>query len=104
MCAPHFTFYGFRYVKGGGRHRCGAEDFTACHIRSDIDPIGSIETGNTEVNQLFQNAMWGQFDNFLDIPTDCPQRDERLGWTGDAALICGTACKNLYMPHSSIIT
>ena len=51
-----------------------------------------------EVNQLFHNAMWGQFDNFLDIPTDCPQRDERLGWTGDAAIISATACKNLYMP------
>ena len=95
---PHFTFYGFRYVKVAAVTDVKAEDFTACHIRSDIDPIGSIETGNTEVNQLFQNAMWGQFDNFLDIPTDCPQRDERLGWTGDAALICGTACKNLYMP------
>ena len=95
---PHFTFYGFRYVKVEGVSQARAEDFTAWHIRSDIDPTGSIETADPRVNQLFHNAMWGQFDNFLDIPTDCPQRDERLGWTGDAAIISATACKNLYMP------
>ncbi len=95
---PHFTFYGFRFVKVEGVKTARAEDFTACHIRSDIDPIGWIETDNPLVNRLFQNAMWGQFDNFLDIPTDCPQRDERLGWTGDAAIISATACKNIYMP------
>jgi alpha-L-rhamnosidase len=95
---PHFTFYGFRYVKVEGIKNLHPENFTACHIRSDIDPIGSITTGNKKVDQLFKNAMWGQFDNFLDIPTDCPQRDERLGWTGDAAIISQTACKNIYMP------
>ncbi len=95
---PHFTFYGFRYVKVEGVSSLDPKDFTAFHIRSDIDPIGRIETGNAKVNRLFQNAMWGQFDNFLDVPTDCPQRDERLGWTGDAAIISSTACKNLYMP------
>ncbi len=95
---PHFTFYGFRYVKVEGVENVRREDFTACHIRSDVNPIGSIETDNPRVNRLFQNALWGQYDNFLDIPTDCPQRDERLGWTGDAAIISGTACKNLYMP------
>ncbi len=95
---PHFTFYGFRYVKVEGISQIKTSDFTACHIRSDIDPIGSIETDNPRVNQLFKNAMWGQFDNFLDVPTDCPQRDERLGWTGDAAVISSTACKNIYMP------
>lgn len=95
---PHFTFYGFRFVKVEGVKDVRAEDFSACHIRSDIDPIGSIETDNPLVNRLFQNAMWGQFDNFLDVPTDCPQRDERLGWTGDAAIISATACKNIYMP------
>ena len=95
---PHFTFYGFRYVKVEGLEKVRPGDFTACHIRSDIDPIGSIETDNVRVNQLFHNAMWGQFDNFLDLPTDCPQRDERLGWTGDAAIISAAACKNIYMP------
>ena len=95
---PHFTFYGFRYAKIEGIENVCPGDFTACHIRSDIDPIGHIETDNVMVNQLFHNAMWGQFDNFLDLPTDCPQRDERLGWTGDAAIISSTACKNIYMP------
>lgn len=95
---PHFTFYGFRFVKVEGVANVKPSDFTACHIRSDIDPTGSIETDNPRVNQLFKNALWGQFDNFLDVPTDCPQRDERLGWTGDAAIIAPTACKNLYMP------
>ena len=95
---PHFTFYGFRYVKVEGVSQVLPEHFTAWHIRSDIDPTGSIVTANQQVNQLFHNAMWGQFDNFLDVPTDCPQRDERLGWTGDAAIISATACKNLYMP------
>ncbi len=95
---PHFTFYGFRYVKVEGVPQVKREDFTACHLRSDVDPIGFIETDDPRVNRLFLNALWGQFDNFLDLPTDCPQRDERLGWTGDAAIISATACKNLYMP------
>lgn len=95
---PRFTFYGFRYVKVEGVTEVRPQDFVAWHIRSDIDPTGSIRTGDPRVNQLFHNAMWGQFDNFLDLPTDCPQRDERLGWTGDAAIISSTACKNLYMP------
>lgn len=95
---PHFTFYGFRYVLVEGVSDVRREDFTACHIRSDIDPIGSIETDDPNINRLFQNAMWGQLDNFLDVPTDCPQRDERLGWSGDAAIISATACKNIYMP------
>ncbi len=95
---PHFTFYGFRYVKVEGVSCVRPGDFTACHIRSDMDQTGAVETDNPRINQLFKNALWGQFDNFLDVPTDCPQRDERLGWTGDAAIICSTACKNLYMP------
>ena len=95
---PRFTFYGFRYVKAEGIGQVRPEDFTGIHLRSDIDPIGSIETADSRVNQLFHNALWGQFDNFLDLPTDCPQRDERLGWTGDAAIIASTACKNIYMP------
>ena len=95
---PHFTFYGFRFVLVEGVQDVRPEDFTACHIRSDIDPIGHIETDNPLINRLFLNGLWGQYDNFLDVPTDCPQRDERLGWTGDAAIISATACKNIYMP------
>ena len=59
-----------------------------------MEETGHIETSNTLVNRLFLNAMWGQKCNFLDVPTDCPQRDERMGWTGDAQVFSGTACFN----------
>ncbi|MCD7819044.1 MAG: glycoside hydrolase family 78 protein [Lachnospiraceae bacterium] len=98
MVRPHFTFYGFRYMKVECDMPVTAERFTAWHLRSDFDQIGQIETGNAKVNQLFSNALWGQKDNFLDVPTDCPQRDERLGWTGDAQVFSETACYNMYMP------
>jgi len=96
---PYFTFYGFRYVKlTGFDESLNINDFTGCVIYSDIEEIGSIETSNPLVNQLFKNAMWGQKGNFLDVPTDCPQRDERLGWTGDAQIFASTACYNMYSP------
>lgn len=95
---PHFTFYGFRYVKVDCEMPVDAQMFRAYHLRSDFEQIGFIETGNAKVNQLFSNALWGQKDNFLDVPTDCPQRDERLGWTGDAQVFSETACYNMYMP------
>ena len=93
---PYFTFFGFRYVKvSGWVGDLRIDDFTGCVIYSEMDIIGEIETSNAKVNQLFKNAMWGQKGNFLDIPTDCPQRDERLGWTGDAQIFSGTACFNM---------
>lgn len=95
---PKFTFYGFRYVKVEGVDTIRPEDFTACVIASDLEQTGWIETSNQKVNQLFSNAYWGQRGNFLDIPTDCPQRDERMGWTGDAAIFSSTACQNMYTP------
>lgn len=95
---PHFTFYGFRYMKVQCDFKINPEDFSAYHLRSDFDQIGYIDTGNKKVNQLFSNALWCQKDNFLDVPTDCPQRDERLGWTGDAQIFSDTACFNMYMP------
>ncbi|MDO4623569.1 MAG: family 78 glycoside hydrolase catalytic domain [Eubacteriales bacterium] len=104
---PHFTFYCFRYIKAELLDAEGNEvpftdidafGFIAWHLRSDFDAIGSIETGNAKVDRLFANAMWGQKDNFLDVPTDCPQRDERLGWTGDAQVFSETACYNMFMP------
>lgn len=92
---PHFTFYGFRYVKvEGWPGEVNTEDFTGCVVYSDLDLIGNIETSNPMVNRLFLNALWGQKGNFLDVPTDCPQRDERMGWTGDAQMFSGTACFN----------
>ncbi|MCK0472784.1 alpha-L-rhamnosidase [Halalkalibacter sp. APA_J-10(15)] len=96
---PYFTYYGFRYVKlTGFGEMIQPEDFVGCAVYSDIEEIGSIETSNRLVNQLFKNAKWGQKGNFLDIPTDCPQRDERMGWTGDAQIFSSTACFNMYSP------
>jgi alpha-L-rhamnosidase len=96
VAEPYFTFYGFRYVKvSGWVGELSIDDFTGCVVYSRMDTIGEIETSNEKVNQLFKNAMWGQKSNFLDIPTDCPQRDERLGWTGDAQIFSGTACFNM---------
>lgn len=96
LVEPYFTFYGFQYVKiSGWVGELTLDDFTGCVIYSQMDIIGEIETSNEKVNQLFKNAMWGQKGNFLDIPTDCPQRDERLGWTGDIQVFSGTACFNM---------
>lgn len=93
---PHFTFYGFRYVKvSGWVGALNLDDFTGCVVYSKMDTLSHIETSNEKVNQLFKNALWGQKGNFLDIPTDCPQRDERLGWTGDTQVFSGTACFNM---------
>lgn len=92
---PHFTFHGFRYicVEGAGED-AAPEDFTACALHTDMRQTGSFSSDNPLVNQLQSNIEWGQRGNFLDIPTDCPQRDERLGWTGDAQVFCGTASYN----------
>lgn len=91
----HFTFYGFRFVKvQGWKGELDPEDFTGLVIHSEIEEIGHIETSDPLVNQLVHNAKWGQKGNFLDVPTDCPQRDERYGWTGDAQIFSGTACFN----------
>jgi len=93
---PYFTFYGFRYVKvSGWIGEIKAEDFTGCVLYSDMETTGHIETSNPLVNKLFSNALWGQKGNFLDVPTDCPQRDERMGWTGDAQVFSGTAAFNM---------
>ena len=92
---PHFTFHGFRYicVEGAGSD-VEAECFTACALHTDMQETGTFHSDNPLVNQLQSNIQWGQRSNFLDIPTDCPQRDERLGWTGDAQVFCGTASYN----------
>ncbi len=87
---PRFTFYGYRYVKVEGAE-VAPEDFTALVVHSYIPQIGSLTTGHELVNQLIHNAMWGQKGNYLDVPTDCPQRDERMGWTGDAQVFAPTA-------------
>ncbi|WP_462409553.1 glycoside hydrolase family 78 protein [Neobacillus sp. Marseille-QA0830] len=96
LVRPHFTYYGFRYVKvSGWNGELNPNDFTGCVLYSDMETTGSIETSNPLVNRLFLNALWGQKGNFLDVPTDCPQRDERMGWTGDAQVFSGTAAFNM---------
>lgn len=92
---PNFTFQGFRYIKvvnwQGELH---PEDFTAIVVHSDLKRTGHFKCSNEKVNKLYQNILWGQRGNYLDIPTDCPQRDERCGWTGDTQVFIKTATYN----------
>ena len=88
---PHFTFHGFRYLCVEGLDELSLDQFTACVMHSDMEKTGVFFCSNPKVNQLQSNISWGQRGNFLDIPTDCPQRDERLGWTGDAQIFSWTA-------------
>ncbi|MEO7120741.1 MAG: family 78 glycoside hydrolase catalytic domain, partial [Ginsengibacter sp.] len=93
---PNFTWHGFRYIKVEGYHgELKPEDFNAVAIYSDMKPTGTFTTSNALINQLQHNIQWGQKGNFLDVPTDCPQRDERLGWTGDAQVFSRTATFNM---------
>lgn len=93
---PHFTFHGFRYIKVEGiTGELKPEDFTAVALYSDMQPTGSFSSSDALINQLQHNIQWGQKGNFLDVPTDCPQRDERLGWTGDAQVFSRTATFNM---------
>ena len=91
---PHFTFHGFRYIRVEGMDEFTADQFIACVTHSDMEKTGDFTCSNQKVNQLQSNITWSQRDNFLDIPTDCPQRDERLGWTGDAQVFSWTAAFN----------
>lgn len=93
---PHFTYYGFRYIKVKGvRGELNPADFTAVAIYADMKPTGTFTTSDSLINQLQHNIVWGQKGNFLNVPTDCPQRDERLGWTGDAQVFSRTASFNM---------
>jgi alpha-L-rhamnosidase len=93
---PHFTFYGFRYIKiEGYPGEIKPENFSAVALYSDMQPTGAFSCSNPLINQLQHNIQWGQKGNFLDVPTDCPQRDERLGWTGDAQVFSRTASFNM---------
>ena len=93
---PHFTWQGFRYIKVEGyAGELLAEDFEAVALYSDMEHTGTFYSSNALINQLQHNIQWGQRGNFVDVPTDCPQRDERLGWTGDAQAFCRTATFNM---------
>jgi alpha-L-rhamnosidase len=92
---PHFTFHGFRYIRIEGLIGSpDPDDFTAVALYSSMPKTGSFTCSNELINQLQHNIQWGQQGNFLDVPTDCPQRDERLGWTGDAQVFSRTAAFN----------
>ena len=93
---PTYSFQGFRYVHlvECPEYLSDKKNFKAICVHSDIKRTGSFVCGNEKINQLYHNIIWGQKSNFLDIPTDCPQRDERMGWTGDAQVFCRTASIN----------
>lgn len=93
---PHFTWHGFRYIKlNGYPGDIKPENFAAVTLYSDMQPTGTFTSSNALINQLQHNIQWGQKGNFLDVPTDCPQRDERLGWSGDAQVFSRTASFNM---------
>lgn len=92
---PKFTFHGFRYVEVSGLSEPPTRDtITGVVIHSDMPQTGAFECSDPLINQLQHCIEWGQRGNFLDVPTDCPQRNERLGWTGDAQVFAPTACFN----------
>ena len=93
---PRFSFFGFRYIAiDGYPGTLKPEDITGVVIHSDMTPTGTFECSDPMINQLQHNIQWGQKGNFVDVPTDCPQRDERLGWTGDAQAFVRTAAYNM---------
>ena len=96
---PRFTFHGFRYAMLNGFQLYGTTvedaDLTAIVLNSDMEETSLLETGHEKVNRLWKNIQWSQRGNFLEIPTDCPQRDERLGWLGDIQLFAPTALINM---------
>jgi alpha-L-rhamnosidase len=93
---PHFTFQGFRFLKVVGyKGPLDSTNLAAHALYSDMAQTGQFSTSNPLINQLQHNIQWGQKGNFIDIPTDCPQRDERMGWTGDAQAFCRTATFNM---------
>lgn len=92
---PYFTFHGFRYVQLiGYPGELTKDKITGIVIHTDMKPTGTFTCSDSLINQLQKNIQWGQRDNFLDIPTDCPQRDERVGWTGDTQVFSMTAAFN----------
>lgn len=96
---PHFTYYGYRYVKVEGIAAPRIDDLTGLVLCSDIKRTGFLETGHDLVNRFLSNVQWGLASNFIDVPTDCPQRDERMGWTADAQVFLPTA---LYLTDSYV--
>jgi alpha-L-rhamnosidase len=92
---PRFTFFGFRYVELSGVEKPLDDAVLGVVVHNDLPRIGQFECSDPLLNQLYKNALWSQKGNFLEVPTDCPQRDERLGWTGDAQVFAPTAHFNM---------
>ncbi|KAI8657188.1 Alpha-L-rhamnosidase [Fusarium keratoplasticum] len=90
-CEAKFTFFGFRYAEINGYEDVSLEDFTGIVIASNLRRTGTFESSHTMLNRLHENAIWSMRGNFISIPTDCPQRDEKLGWTGDIQVFSPTA-------------
>jgi alpha-L-rhamnosidase len=93
---PSFSYQGYRYIRllKYPFEEVDLDSFTSIVIHSDMKRTGHFVCGNEKINQLYHNTVWGQISNYIDIPTDCPQRDERLGWIGDAQVFCKTAAIN----------
>lgn len=97
---PHFTYHGFQYVEVTGLKN-GAKPsldmITGCLVASDAPQVGAFESSDPTLNKLWKNILWTQWDNMISVPTDCPQRNERMGWMGDAQVFCQTSIFNLDM-------
>ena len=91
---PAFTFFGFRYVEITATEDIEILNFKCDVVGSDTKETGFIETSHKDINKLFSNVLWGQRGNYLSVPSDCPQRDETLGWTGDTQIFANTAAYN----------
>ena len=99
---PKFTFHGFRYVEVTGlSYKPELNAVKAVVFHTDAPFTAQLHTGSAMINQLWQNILWGQRSNFVSVPTDCPQRDERLGWTADAQVFWRTASYNMNLTQFS---
>ncbi|MHA1379483.1 MAG: glycoside hydrolase family 78 protein [Candidatus Helarchaeota archaeon] len=97
---PHFTYHGFQYVEVTGLKKGIKPDLdliTGCAISSDVRRVSSFECSDDTANKLWKNILWTQIDNLISVPTDCPQRNERMGWMGDAQVFCQTSIFNMDM-------
>ncbi len=91
---PHFTYFGFRYIEVTGLNEDQLQNIKAYTIQSEVDETFHFDSSNKKLNRLVKNVQWSQRDNSLSVPTDCPQRDERMGWTGDVTIFSNTAMYN----------
>lgn len=105
---PKFTFHGFRYAEITIKGRAKLSNIKGVALSQKIEYFGKFECSDEIVNQIYKNALWGQLSNFISLPTDCPQRDERLGWTGDAQVFCNSAmfngdCKRFFENYLKLV-